>query len=110
MAQWKVRSKFTSTLDNETWTVDSWKQKHFVDALGSTHNDARRALGTDNNLYGSSTAEWELIDNVMHCNQFFASEAAYHDLGARVAQYLSDNGLTYPFTREIITQSEVADA
>tara|TARA_B100000676_G_scaffold235550_1_gene235294 strand:- start:1369 stop:1701 length:333 start_codon:yes stop_codon:yes gene_type:complete len=110
MAQWKVRSKFVSKLDNETWSVDSWKQKHFVDALGADHNNARRALGTDNNLYGSSTAEWELIDNVMHCNQYFASEGAYHDLGTRVSTYMSDNSLSYPFTREIITQGEVADA
>lgn len=107
MAQWRVRTKCTSTLDNETWSVDSWKQKHFVDAVGATHDNARKALGTDNNLFGTSAAEFELIDNVMHIIKYFASEAAYHDYSARVRAYETDNSISYPYTREIITQGEV---
>ena len=107
MAQWKVRTKCTSTLDNETWSVDSWKQKHMVDSVTSTHNDARKALGTDNSLFGSSDTEFELIDNVMHITKYYASEAAYHDYSARVRAYETDNSISYPFTRDIITQGEV---
>jgi len=107
MPQWKVRTRCTSTLPNETWTVDSWKQKHLVDNAGQAFQDTMRAIGVDNNLFGTSETEYELIDNVMFMTKYFASEAAYNDYGSRVRQLETDESKSYPFTRDIVDQKEV---
>lgn len=107
MAQWKVRVRCTSTLPDETWTIDSWKQKHFVDTPGGGYLEAVRATGTDNALLGTSATEYELIDNTMYITKYYASEAAYMDYGSRIRQLEVDESTSYPFTRDIIDQKEV---
>lgn len=107
MAQWKVRVRCTSTLPDETWTIDSWKQKHFVDTAGAAFLEAVQTTGTDNALLGTSPTEYEIVDNIMYITKYYASEAAYMDYGSRIRQLEVDQNKSYPFTRDVMDQKEV---
>ena len=110
MSQWKVLTRYTSLLPDETWTVESWKQKHLIDTNNQAFLDSVTAHGADNNLLGTSPPVYELVDNVMYNTKYFASKDAYEQFGLRIRKLQADlnSGIkSYPFTRDIIDQREV---
>lgn len=107
MPQWMVLTRYTSLLPDETWTVESWKQKHLIDTNDQAFLDSVSAHGADNNLLGTSPTVYELIDNVMYNTKYYASKAAYDEHGFRIRKILANLKKSYPFTRDIIDQREV---
>lgn len=98
-----VRIKCASTLTSETWSVDSWKQKHYTDVLGSKES-AYHACGTD--LRTGDAPDFELVDNVMYITVKFNNESDYHANGVKRATFCSDNSITLPYDVTLMATSE----
>jgi len=98
-----VRIKCASTLTSETWSVDSWKQKHYTDVLGSNES-GYHACGSG---YRTSDAPtFELVDNVMYITVKFNNESDYHANGVKRASFLSDLSITLPYNVTLMSTSE----